>query len=135
VPRPLRLGVRERLRADGRVEIPLDRTSLDKAIDILRAAKVEAVAVCYFHAWRDASHERATAEILARALPDAYVSLSSSVLPQIKEFERVSTTIVNAYVGPVLSRYLARLETRLGEAGYRGPTLIIQSHGGVAPIA
>src|SRR5271170_1854131 len=135
VPRPLRLGVRERLRADGRVEIPLDWESLDKAIDILRAAKVEAVAVCYFHAWRDASHERATAEILARALPDAYVSLSSSVLPQIKEFERVSTTIVNAYVGPVLSRYLARLETRLGEAGYRGPTLIIQSHGGVAPIA
>src|SRR5271170_7297031 len=135
VPRPLRLGVRERLRADGRVEIPLDWESLDKAIDILRAAKVEAVAVCYFHAWRDASHERATAEILARALPDAYVSLSSSELPQIKEFERVSTTIVNAYVGPVLSRYLARLEARLGEAGYRGPTLVIQSHGGVAPIA
>src|SRR5207253_5404538 len=69
------------------------------------------------------------------ALPNVYVSLSSEVLPQIKEFERVSTTIVNAYVGPVLSRYLARLESRLSEAGYRGPTLIIQSHGGVAPIA
>src|SRR5205807_1309457 len=80
-------------------------------------------------------HERQTGEALARALPDAYVSLSSAVLPQIKEFERVSTTIVNAYVGPVLSRYLARLESRLAEAGYRGPTLIIQSHGGVAPIA
>ncbi|HXO02569.1 MAG TPA: hydantoinase/oxoprolinase family protein [Stellaceae bacterium] len=135
VPRHLRLGVRERLRADGRVEMPLDPESLRLNIDILRAARVEAVAVCYFHAWRDASHERETAEILARALPDAYVSLSSSVLPQIKEFERVSTTIVNAYVGPVLSRYLARLEARLAEAGYRGPTLIIQSHGGVAPIA
>ncbi len=135
VPRHLRLGVRERLRADGRIETPLDRESLDQAIDILRVAQVEAVAVCYFHAWRDPTHERATAEILARALPDAYVSLSSAVLPQIKEFERVSTTIVNAYVGPVLSRYLARLETRLAEAGYRGPTLIIQSHGGVAPIA
>jgi N-methylhydantoinase A len=135
VPRHLRLGVRERLRADGRVETPLDEGSLQKAIDILKGARVEAVAVCYFHAWRDPRHERATAEILADALPDAYVSLSSSVLPQIKEFERVSTTIVNAYVGPVLSRYLARLEARLGEAGYRGPTLIIQSHGGVAPIA
>src|ERR1700723_3641176 len=135
VPRHLRLGVRERMRADGRVEVPLDRTSLYKAIDILREARVEAVALCYFHAWRDASHERETAEALSRALPDAYVSLSSNVLPQIKEFERVSTTIVNAYVGPVLSRYLARLETRLAEAGYRGPTLIIQSHGGVAPIA
>jgi N-methylhydantoinase A len=135
VPRHLRLGVRERLRADGRIETPLDRESLDKAIDILRAAQVEAVAVCYFHAWRDPTHERATAEILASALPDAYVSLSSAVLPQIKEFERVSTTIVNAYVGPVLARYLARLGARLVEAGYRGPTLIIQSHGGVAPIA
>ena len=135
VPRHLRLGVRERLRADGRIEVPLDTASLEEAIATLRAARVEAVAVCYFHAWRDPTHERATAEILARALPDAYVSLSSSVLPQIKEFERISTTIVNAYVGPVLSRYLARLEDRLGEAGYRGPTLIIQSHGGVAPIA
>jgi N-methylhydantoinase A len=135
VPRHLRLGVRERLRADGRVEIPLDPDSLGQAIDILRQARVEAVAVCYFHAWRDPAHERATAEILSRALPDTYISLSSSVLPQIKEFERVSTTIVNAYVGPVLSRYLARLEGRLAEAGYRGPTLIIQSHGGVAPIA
>jgi len=135
VPRHLRLGVRERMRADGRVETPLDPDSLAKAIDILRAARVEAVAVCYFHAWRDAVHERETADILARELPDAYVSLSSSVLPQIKEFERVSTTIVNAYIGPVLSRYLARLEARLAEAGYRGPTLIIQSHGGVAPIA
>jgi N-methylhydantoinase A len=135
VPRHLRLGVRERLRPDGRVEIPLDMTSLDQAIDILSEAQVESVAVCYFHAWLDAAHERATAEALARALPDAFVSLSSVVLPQIKEFERVSTTIVNAYVGPVLSRYLARLEQRLGEAGYRGPTLVIQSHGGVAPIA
>ena len=135
VPRQLRLGVRERLRADGRIEVPLDTASLEAAIGRLRAAQVEAVAVCYFHAWRDPSHERATAELLARALPGAYISLSSAVLPQIKEFERVSTTIVNAYVGPVLSRYLARLEARLGEAGYRGSTLIIQSHGGVAPIA
>ncbi len=134
-PRHLRLGVRERLRADGRIETPLDPGSLDEAIDILRRARVEAVAVCYFHAWRDPAHERLTRDALVRALPNAYVSLSSDVLPQIKEFERVSTTIVNAYVGPVLSRYLARLEARLGEAGYRGPTLIIQSHGGVAPIA
>ncbi|HTW51459.1 MAG TPA: hydantoinase/oxoprolinase family protein [Stellaceae bacterium] len=135
VPRHMRLGVRERLRADGRVETPLDLDSLYHAIDILREARVESVAVCYFHAWRDAAHERRTADILREALPDIYVSLSSAVLPQIKEFERVSTTIVNAYVGPVLARYLYRLEARLAEAGYRGPTLIIQSHGGVAPIA
>src|SRR5205807_2578321 len=108
---------------------------LEAAIAALQRERVEAVAVCYLHAWRDARHEIATREALSRALPDLYVSLSSEVLPQIKEFERVSTTIVNAYVGPVLSRYLARLEARLAEAGYSGPTLIIQSHGGVAPIA
>src|SRR5437762_7556455 len=135
VPRRLRLPVRERIRADGRIETPLDSASLDTAIAVLQHEGVESVAICYLHAWRDPRHERLTAEALARALPDAYVSLSSEVLPQIKEFERVSTTLVNAYVGPILSRYLARLEARLAEAGYRGPTLIIQSHGGVAPIA
>ncbi len=135
VPRERRLGIRERLRADGRVETPLDPASLEAAIRRLAAEKVEAVAVCYLHAWRDARHEQQTAEALSRALPEAYLSLSSEVFPQIKEFERVSTTLVNAYVGPALSRYLQRLENRLAEAGYRGPVLIIQSHGGVAPIA
>jgi N-methylhydantoinase A len=135
VPRARRLGVRERLRADGRVATPLDRRALARAIARLARAGVEAVAVCYFHAYRDGRHERATRTALARALPGAYVSLSSEVLPQIKEYERVSTTVVNAYVGPALARYLGRLETRLAEAGYRGPVLIMQSHGGVAPIA
>jgi len=135
VPRKLRLGVRERLRADGRVEIPLDRTSLDCALECLERERVEAVAVCYLHAYRDPRHELTTKAAIERELPGLYVSLSSEVLPQIKEFERVSTTVVNAYVEPALSRYLARLRSRLAEAGYGGPTLIIQSHGGVAPIA
>jgi N-methylhydantoinase A len=134
VPRKLRLGVRERLRADGREELPLDHASLEGATAALERERVDAVAVCYLHSWRDPSHERATREALLRALPGAYVTLSSDVLRQIKEFERVSTTVVNAYVGPVLSRYLAELERRLTEAGYAGPTLIIQSHGGVASI-
>src|SRR5262245_65756804 len=102
VPRERRLGVKERMRPDGRVETPLDAKSLDKAIARLKRDKVEAVAVCYLHAWRDARHERATAEALAKSLPGAYISLSSEVYPQIKEFERVSTTVVNAYVGPAL---------------------------------
>jgi N-methylhydantoinase A len=135
VPRQRRLAVRERMRADGRVETPLDPDSLDRAIAQLRRDEVEAVAICYLHAYRDPRHERATAEAVARALPDVYVSPSCDVFPQIKEFERVSTTIVNAYVGPALSRYLHRLADRLKEAGYRGPVLIMQSHGGVAPIA
>jgi N-methylhydantoinase A len=135
VPRRRRLGVRERLRADGRVEVPLDPASLDRAIAALKQEQIEAVAVCYLHAYRDPRHERATKDAIERGLPDVYVSLSSEVLPQIKEYERVSTTVVNAYVGPALSRYLARLEGRLAEAGYDGITLIIQSHGGVVPIA
>jgi N-methylhydantoinase A len=135
VPRKLRLGVRERLRADGSIETPLDPTSVDHAIGALEREKVEAVAVCYLHAYRDPRHEVATKERIANRLPGLYVSLSSETLPQIKEYERVSTTVVNAYVGPALSGYLARLEQLLAEAGYRGPTLIIQSHGGVAPIA
>jgi N-methylhydantoinase A len=135
VPRARRLGVRERLRADGRVAVALDRRSLARAIDRLRRAKVEAVAVCYLHAWRDPRHEHLTRAALGRLLPRVHVSLSSDVLPQIKEYERVGTTIVNAYVGPVLADYLARLARRLTDAGYRGPVLVMQSHGGVTPIA
>lgn len=134
VPRKLRLGVRERLRAEGTTDTPLDQTSLDDAIAVLKRERIEAVAVCYLHSWRDQSHERHTRAAVERALPEVYISLSADILPQIKEFERVSTTVVNAYVGPGLSGYLARLERRLIEAGYGGPILVIQSHGGVAPI-
>src|SRR6266446_2284919 len=133
VPRRLRLPVRERMRADGRVETPLDPQSLEAAITALQRERVEAVAVCYLHAWRDPGHEHATREALSRALPDVYVSLSSEVLQQIKEFDRVSTTIVNAYVGPVLSRYLARLEARLAEAGRLAAGAVLSGPaGGVA---
>ncbi len=135
VPRERRLGVRERMRPDGQVEIALDRGSLDDAIEVLESQGVEAVAICYLHSWRDASHERATAEALRAAMPGVYVALSADVLPQIKEYDRLCTTVVNAYVGPALERYLTRLEARLREAGLRAPLLIIQSHGGVATIA
>jgi N-methylhydantoinase A len=135
VPRDRRLGVRERVRADGRIETPLDRASLETAIAALARNGVESIAVCYLHSWRDDAHERATVEAVQAALPDVYVCRSSEVLPQIKEYDRVCTTIVNAYVGPALERYLTRLAARLNEAGYAGPVLIIQSHGGVATIA
>jgi N-methylhydantoinase A len=134
VPRALRLGVRERVAFDGRVTIPLAVRSLDTALARLARAGVEAVAVCYLHAYRNARHEAATARAVARRLPKAYVSLSSVVLPQIKEYERIWTTVVNAYVGPALARYLGRLAARLRTHGYRGDVLIMQSHGGVAPI-
>ena len=135
VPRHLRLPVRERIRADGSEATPLGRASLRSALRTLAAEQVEAVAVCYLHAYRSPEHERRTAAALARALPGVYVSLSSEVFPQIKEYERVCTTVVNAYVGPVLERYLHRLAERLAEAGYSGPVLIMQSHGGLATVA
>ncbi len=134
VPRARRLGVRERVAADGRVTVPLAARSLEAALKTLARAKVEAVAVCYLHAYRNPRHERLTARAVARRLRGAYVSLSSVVLPQIKEYERIWTTVVNAYVGPALARYLTALRARLAARGYRGDVLIMQSHGGVAPI-
>jgi len=134
VPRARRLGVRERVAADGRVTVPLAPQSLAAALSTLARVKVDAVAVCYLHAYRNPRHERLTAQALARRLRGVYVSLSSLVLPQIKEYERVWTTVVNAYVGPALARYLNALRTRLAARGYRGDVLIMQSHGGVAPI-
>jgi N-methylhydantoinase A len=135
VPRALRIGVRERLRFDGTVGISLSRASLASGVRKLLQAGVDAVAVCYLHAYRDPSHELATRRYVETRLPDAYLSLSSEVLPQIKEYERVCTTVVNAYVGPTLSRYLTHLADRLQVAGYRRDILIMQSHGGVTPLA
>ena len=134
VPRYLRLGVKERIRPDGSVHIPLDNRSLDAAIEKLREAKVTSIAVCYLHAYKEAKHEKETRSRIESKLPGVSVSLSSEVFPEIKEYERVSTTVVNAYVRPVVEKYLRKLGDRLSETGYMGPVLIILSHGGVAPI-
>ena len=134
VPRFLRLGVRERIKPDGSIHTKLDNTSLDEAINKLREEKVTSVAVCYLHAYKEPKHEQETKKILEAKLPGVSVSISSEVFPEIKEYERVSTTIVNAYVRPIVENYLNRLEERLKNAGYKGSVLIILSHGGVAPI-
>ena len=134
VPRYLRLGVRERIRPDGSIHTKLDDASLDEAINKLREEKVTSVAVCYLHAYKEPKHEQETKKILEAKLPGVSVSISSEVFPEIKEYERVSTTIVNAYVRPIVENYLNRLEERLKNAGYKGSVLIILSHGGVAPI-
>jgi len=134
VPRRRRIGVRERLRADGRVAIPLDTSSLQRAVARLKRERVDAVAICYLHSYRNPRHEELTRRALARTLPGVYISLSSEVLPQIKEYERFSTTVVNANVGPLLSHYLNQLSTRLRDSGYSGNLLIMQSHGGLASV-
>lgn len=134
VPRELRFGVRERLRPGGEVLTPLDPESLGQAIAAIRAAGATSVAICFLHAYRNPAHEIAASERLARELPGVSISRSSDVLPQIKEYERVSTTVVNAYVQPIVRRYLERLEQRLIEAGFKGSLFIILSHGGMAPV-
>lgn len=134
VPRELRFGVRERVGPDGTVRIPLDEASLDAAIEAVRRSGATSVAVCYLHAYRNPAHEIATVERVRQALPGITVSRSSDVWPQIKEFERVSTTVVNSYVGPAVQHYLGNLERRLAESGFAGSLFIILSHGGMAPV-
>jgi N-methylhydantoinase A len=134
VPRDLRFGVRERLRANGEVLIPLDTESLDDAIARIRQSGATSVAVCFLHSYLNPVHELAAVERLKQALPGISISRSSDVLPQIKEYERVSTTIVNAYVEPIVRRYLTNLEARLTEAGFKGSLFVVLSHGGMAPV-
>jgi N-methylhydantoinase A len=134
VPRERRFGVKERLKANGEILTPLDDRSLGDAIAAISASDATSVAVCFLHSYLDPLHEIAAVERLARELPGLSISRSSDVLPQIKEYERVSTTIVNAYVGPLVRHYLTNLEQRLADAGFKGNLFIILSHGGMAPL-
>ena len=134
VPRSLRLPVTERVRYDGSTEIELNEQSVYDAIEVFKKENVEAVAVCCMHSYADNSNERRIGEILTKEMPAVYVCLSSRVLPQIKEYERFSTTVVNALVGPILSNYMNRLRGRLEETGYDKDVLIMHSHGGLATI-
>ena len=134
VSRELRLGVLERLKANGDVVIPLEKKSLDEGIAAIQKSGATSVAVCFLHSYLNPVHELAAVQRLVEALPGVSISRSSDVLPQIKEYERVSTTIVNAYVEPVVRRYLTNLAQRLVEAGFKGSLFIVLSHGGMAPL-
>lgn len=134
VPRHLRKPVLERIRHDGTVEADLDENSVLAAVEDFKAHGVEAVAVCLLHSYRNPLHEERVAAIVREHLADAYVSVSSQVLPVIKEYQRSSTTVVNAYVGPIMRTYLGNLEARVKSVGYDGPILIVQSHGGLVSI-
>ncbi|MDB5615905.1 hydantoinase/oxoprolinase family protein [Tardiphaga sp.] len=134
VPRERRFGIRERIKANGDVLTPLDEQSVSEAIAAIRSSGATSVAICFLHSYRNPVHEIAVAERLVRELPGINLSRSSDVLPQIKEYERVSTTVVNAYVAPAVRHYLTNLEQRLKEAGFASSLFIILSHGGMAPI-
>lgn len=130
VPRDLRLEIGERMSAQGEVIRPLDREALPKLAEAIRQAGVEAVAVCLLHAWRNPEHEVEIGEYLRRHT-DCYVSCSHEISREFREYERTSTAVLNAYVGPSVATYLAKLEGMLDGGGFRGKLYLMGSNGGV----
>ena len=131
VPRYLRLGVRERIDAAGRIVDPLDEGHLREALAELRGENVESVAVCFLHAYRNPAHEAQAADVIAAEWPDVHVSLSHAVLSERRFYERISTTAINAAVGPILATYLRHLLAELGERGFGGALRVMKSNGGL----
>jgi len=131
VPRRLIATVRERVDVEGQQLGPLNEEDVRAAARLFRDKGLEAIGISYLWSFLRPEHERRTAEILQEELGDLYFSLSSEVLPQIRLYERNSTTALNAYVGPPLARYLARLQARLEDHRFKGNLLIMQSNGGV----
>lgn len=131
VPRRLTFEIDERTSARGEELRPLDEGSVELAVRRALAAEVDAVAICFLHSYVDPRHEQRAAAIVRRLAPGLFVSLSHEILREYREYERISTTVVNAYVGPKVSQYLHQLEGVLAERSYRGPVLIMQSNGGV----
>jgi N-methylhydantoinase A len=132
VPRELRFTVRERMGGDG-VLVPLDEDSVRAAVDACREAEVEAVAVCLLFGFLHPEHERRVGEALRQALPGVQISLSSEVLPELREYERCSTTVANSYLAPRLAAYLERLADEVAALGLPSP-LVMQSSGGATEI-
>ncbi len=131
VPRRLRLPVRGRIGVDGAEIEALSPGDVESALDRFAALQVEAVAICFLHAYANPAHEEAAARLVAQRLPSAYLSVSSRVLPQLRFYERTSTTVLNAAVGPILRRYLDSLQRRLADTGFGGVLRVMQSNGGV----
>ncbi len=131
VPRELRFEVRERMRFDGTVQTPLDRSGLAAVIDAIRDAGVQAVAVGLLHSYANPLHEREIGEEVARRLPGVAVSLSHELMGEHGEYERFSTCVMNAFVQPGIERYVTRLDAGLREAGFTAPLYVMKSNGGV----
>ena len=134
VPRYLRLPVKERVNAVGEVLIPLELPSVDAVIEKLRAHAVESVAIGLLHCYANSRHEEQVAERIAKAMPDLAITLSSEACPEIREYERLSTACANAYVQPVMARYVRNLDARLKEAGFACPLLLMTSGGGLTTV-
>jgi len=134
VERYQRRELNERLNAQGEALRPLDETELEALCDEIAETDAEAVAVSFIHAYRNPAHEEAAARVIARKLPNIYVSLSSKVLPEFREFERTSTAVLNAYVGPKMATYFDRLDGEIQKLGIPVSPMTIHSNGGLLSI-
>jgi N-methylhydantoinase A len=131
VARRLRFEVPERLRHDGRIETSLDEAAVRSAVRMLREARVEAIAVCFLYSFLDPAHEAAASRIVAEEYPEAFICASHEVAPEFREYERLSTTVVNAYLGPIMASYIRGVGARLTALGVRATPHLTQSNGGV----
>ena len=133
VPRHLRFEVHERMSYDGSILTPLDEDEVQETIESVRNKGIQAVAVCFIHSFSNPAHELRVKELFAAHFPEATVTLSCEILQEIREYERMSTTVVNSYVMPIIERYLGRLEKRMEEAGLAVDLNVMQSNGGIMP--
>jgi N-methylhydantoinase A len=134
VPRDRRMEVVERVGPDGETLVSLDEDSLRAAVRALAAAGVESVAICFLHSYRAPAHEARAKAVVQRLLPEAYVSVSSEILPEFREFERLTTTVVNAFIGPRMGRYLERFQARVRAVGIKAEPYTVHSNGGLMSV-
>ncbi len=134
VERPLRFTVRERMDARGAVRLALNELDVMGVAEQLKANGVESVAITFLHSYANPAHERAAADLLRSAMPGLYITLSSEVCPEVREFERTSTAAANAYVQPLMDGYLARMQDKLKAMGFDGTLCLMTSGGGLTSI-
>ena len=130
IPRDLRFGVPERLSSTGKVRTPLDEDAVRAAVRELKARGVTSIAVVFLHSYANPEHEVRAGEIIAQDFPECFVSLSHNILREFREYERTSTTVLNAYIAPSVSDYVVKLDTALRKADFSGHFMIMQSNGG-----
>ena len=134
VPRSLRFTVPERIDVHGKVRLALDERAVKALAKQLKADGIESVAVAFMHSYANQAHERRVREILKSELPDLWVTLSSEVCPEVREYERTSTAVANAYVQPLMDSYLARMQAALAKEEFKGTIYLVTSGGGLTAI-
>ena len=131
VPRYLRYPIKERIDYKGEILTPIEPSNVEEALKVFKEEGVNAIAICFMNSFINSEHERVAARVVQERMPDCYLTISSTLLPSIRFYDRISTTVLNSYVGPILKNYLKNLLKRLEGIGFQGILLIMQSNGGV----